>query len=378
MILLQKYEPQLYTEEHHFRIFQRHEELIKIYDFVELPVQLQEIEKQNSRILRNYYANALDHNLVDMKTVKYVLNGNLRPKGLSERAVEQYNKAEQWLNTQLEQPLQVSMMYQLHKLLTLDLYNNREDINLFSAHKTRTPERISYDNEQQLEALFEFINTDTEYHPVALSWILHFRLLNMQLFSEAQTKMALLLQNFVLRKRNMDLHGLFSVEHELYLAKNDYQAFFGEGANTELQQQIEFGMNMYSNQLDRLKILLRSYFRKQIDFDKHTPRLKNIMNYVFERGFKLKEIDDSVLNKRQKLIMYIIQQKGFIATKELIDEFGCNRKTIQRDFNALLDLNLVKVIGQGAGLKYAVNIQENKYDFLERYQSAYLQEDSAA
>ncbi|MFN9581439.1 MAG: hypothetical protein ACK566_02050, partial [Bacteroidota bacterium] len=194
MILLQKYEPQLLNEEHHFRIFQRHEELIKIYDFVELPQQLQEIEKQNSRILRNYYANALDHNLVDMKTVKYVMNGNLRPKGLSERAIEQYSKAEEWLNTQLDQPLQVSMLYQLHKILTLDLYNNREDINLFSAHKTRTPERISYDNEQQLEALFEFINTDTEYHPVVLSWILHFRILSIKLFSEAQTKMALLLQ----------------------------------------------------------------------------------------------------------------------------------------------------------------------------------------
>jgi hypothetical protein len=39
---------------------------------------------------------------------------------------------------------------------------------------------------------------------------------------------------------------------------------------------------------------------------------------------------------------------------------------------------LVKVVGQGAGLKYAVNIQENKYDFLQRYQSEYLQEESAA
>jgi Fic family protein len=378
MILLQKYEPQLITDENHYRIFQRHTDLIKIYEFVELPEQLQQIEKQNSQILRNYYANALDHNLVDMKTVKYVLNGNLRPKGLSERAIEQYAKAEHWLHSQLDQPLQVSMLYQLHKLLTLDLYNNREDINLFSANKTRSPEKLSFDTEQQLEALFEFVNNDTEYHPVTLSWILHFRILNMQLFSEAQTKMALLLQNFLLRKRGMDLFGLFSIEHELYLSKNEYQTYFGEEANTDLQQQVEFGMQMYSNQLNRLKLLLRSYFRKQIDFDKHTPRLKNIMNYVFERGFKLKEIDDSVLNKRQKLIMYVIQQKGFIATKELIDEFGCNRKTIQRDFNALLELNLVKVVGQGAGLKYAVNIQETKYDFLQQYQTAYLQEENAA
>lgn len=377
MILLQKYEPQLITDENHYRIFQRHEDLIKIYEFVELPEQLQQIEQQNSRILRNYYANALDHNLVDMRTVKYILNGNLRPKGLAERAIEQYAKAEEWLYSQVNEPLQISMLYQLHKLLTLDLYNNREDINLFSANKIRLAEKLSFDTEQQLEALFEFINNDTEYHPITLSWILHFRLLNIPLFSEAQTKIALLMQNFLLRKKGMDLFGLFSVEHELYLAKNEYQTYFGEEANTDLQQQVEFGMQMYNNQLNRLKLLLRSYFRKQIDFDKHSPRLKNIMNYVFERGFRLKEIDDSILNKRQKLIMYIIQQKGFIATKELIDEFGCNRKTIQRDFNALLELNLVKVVGQGAGLKYAVNIQERSYDYLMPYQSQYLKDEIA-
>ena len=98
----------------------------------------------------------------------------------------------------------------------------------------------------------------------------------------------------------------------------------------------------------------------------------NIMNYVFERGYRLKDIDDSVLNKRQKLIMYIIQNKGFVSTKELVTEFDCNRKTIQRDFVQLTELNLVRIIGQGAGLRYAVNLHEEKNPVMEKYQAEFL------
>jgi Fic family protein len=228
----------------------------------------------------------------------------------------------------------------------------------------------------ELEELFEFLNHDTDYHPVVQSWILHFRLLNIRLFSEAQSRFATLLQHFWLKKKGMDAMGLISLEHELYLNKNEYQNYFGEEATiTDLQSQVNFGMRLYQEQVKRIKLLLRSYFRKQVDFDKLNVRLKNIMNYVFERGFRLKEFDDSILNKRQKLIMYIIQHKGFISTKELVNEFECNRKTIQRDFNALVEQQLVKVVGQGAGLRYSVNLVEKNHDHLMKYQSSVFAEE---
>src|SRR5690606_38158191 len=110
----------------------------------------------------------------DIKTVKYIVNQNIRPKGLAERAVEQYVKAAQWLNTQLDQPLQLSMLYRLQQFLILDLYNNRDDVNLFNVQKTRAPEKLNPAVELDLQGLFEFMNTDTDYHPVVQSWILHF------------------------------------------------------------------------------------------------------------------------------------------------------------------------------------------------------------
>ncbi len=374
MILVNKLEPAISIEGYHYDCFKQYAELLKIYDFIDLPEHIQQIEQTNSAILRTYYANALDHNLIDIKTVKYIVEGKIKPKAFAERGIEQYVKAEEWLQTQLDQPLTVGMLYQLQKILVLDLYNNREDVNLFTVNATKAPEKLSPTAELELESLFEYMNHDSEHHPVIQSWVLHFKLLQIRLFSEAKSKIATLLQNFWLAKKQVNMNGLLSLEHELYVNKAEYQGFLGETRDVEKiaateQQLLDFGMQLYVSQLDRLKTLLRSYFRQQVEFDKLNPRQKNIMNYVFERGYRLKEFDDAVLNQRQKLIMYIIQHKGFISTKELVSEFDCNRKTIQRDFATLLELNLVKVIGKGAGLRYAVNVAEHKNEFLSKYQS---------
>ncbi len=372
MILTNRYEPSLQIAEIHWQTCRLYQELVNIYEFIDLPEAIRSIEQQNSTILRAYYAGALDHNLVDIKTVKYIVSGNIKPRGMNERAIEQYVKAEQYLDSLIDQPVQLNMLYQLHKILVLDLYNNREDVNLFSQNSTRVPERLNQSTEMELDSLFAFLNTDDEHHPIIQSWILHFRLLSIPLFSEAKTKIASLIQYYWLKKKNMNLFGLMSVEHELYLNKDEYIQFTDESNPeyiSDMQIQFEFGMNLFDNQLDRLKMLLRSYFRKQVDFDKLNARQKNIMNYVFERGYRLKEIDASILNNRQKLIMYIIQNRGFISTKDLVSEFDCNRKTIQRDFAVLTDNNLVKIIGQGAGLRYAVNVTENKHPNLSKYQT---------
>ena len=379
MILIHKYEPVFAVEEKHFDIIRTHDELVKIFSFIDLPENIIKIEQLNSSIYRNYYANAIDHNLLDLKTIKYIVNQNIRAKGVSERGVEQFSKAEQWLDTQLSEPLNIGMIHQLQRLLINDVYNNKEDINLFTAHTVKVPERLSISSEMEIEALFEFINNDTDFHPIHQSWILHFRLFGIQIFTEAKTKIASLLQHFWLKKKGYDLNGLLSIEHDLFMNKNEYMTFYSDESSSQtheqasdLNAQIAFGMSLYEEQIERLKNLLRNYFRKQVEFDKLNARQKNIMNYVFERGYRLKDIDDSVLNKRQKLIMYIIQNKGFVSTKELVTEFDCNGKTIQRDFVQLTELNLVRIIGQGAGLRYAVNLHEEKNPVMEKYQAEFL------
>lgn len=379
MILINKYEPAINIDEAFVQYQHQYEELKKIFNFIDLPETIIEAEQLNSAILRNYYANAIDHNLLEVKTVKYIINKNIRPTGAAERAIFQYHKAEQYLFNNINEPLSLSMVYQLENILLTELYNQNAESNLFNNKIFKQPEKLHPETELELDNLFEFLNLDTEFHPIIQSWMLHFKILSLPLFSESKSKFASLLQNFWLRKHNMDLNGLLSIEHELYTKKNEYLTYFLENKNENelgqeqhLNEQITFGLKLHANQLTRMYQLLQSYFRKQVDYDKLKPRQKNIMNFVFERGYKLKEIDDSILNKRQKLIMFIIQHRGFVSTKELVSEFDCNRKTIQRDFTHLLELNLVKVIGQGSALKYSLNLDNHKQDSVNQYQSNYL------
>lgn len=381
MILINKYEAAINIDEAFLKYQHQYEELKKIISFIDLPESIIENEQQNSSILRNYYANALDHNLIDVKTVKYILNKNIRPTGGNEKAVYQYFLAEQYLFNNTQQPLSLALIYQLHKILISDLYIQNPESNIFNANSFVQPEKLHDETELELENLFDFLNDDNEFHPIIQSWMLHFKILTLPMFSESKNKFASLLQSFWLRKNDMDLNGLLSLEHELYIKKIEYLTYFLEYKNEEnlsheqhLNEQISFGLKLHANQLTRLYQLLQTYFRKQVDYDKLTSRQKNIMNFVFERGYKLKEIDDSILNKRQKLIMYIIQHRGFVSTKELVSEFECNRKTIQRDFMHLLDLNLVKVIGQGSALKYSLNLDNHKKEAINDYQSKYIKD----
>jgi len=379
MILINKYEPIISIDDAFLQCVQEQMELYKIYEFIDLPDHIRNIEKVNSAILRNYYANALDNNLLEIKTVKYLVNKNVRASNMPERAVEQYQKAEQFIEEQLHENLSIGFLYQLQKILIEDLYRNSSEINLFSNQSARIPEKLSMESEIELESLFDFLNSDTEFHPIVQSWILHFRMMSLPLFSECKSKFAVLMQLFWLRKHKMDMNGLMGLAHEIYINKLPYDQIINnaiQGEENSLNEQITFGLQLQQVQLGRLKDLFRNYFRQQVDFEKLNPRQKNIMNYVFERGYKLKEIDDSILNKRQKLIMYIIQHRGFISTKELVNEFDCNRKTIQRDFQMLLDLGLVKSIGAGAGLRYCINLHEKGNPLLEKYQADFVLENS--
>jgi Fic family protein len=313
----------------------------------------------------------LDHNLIEIKTVKYIINKNLRASGLNERAIEVFSKAESLLLESLDQPLSLPLFYQLHKILVLELYQGNGDVNLFSSNQIQFPERLNVETELELDGLFEFLNADNEFHPIVQSWMLHFKLMSLNIFEELKPKVACLLQYFWLSKKQMDLFGLLSLEHELYINKNEYLQLT-KSDEVNLNEQLIFGLRMHLDQLTKIKDLLRTFFRKQVDFEKLNPRQKNIMNYVFERGYKLKEIDENVLNKRQKLIMYIVQHRGFISTKELVNEFDCNRKTIQRDFALLLELGLVRSIGAGAGLRYCINLHEKTNPQLETYQADFV------
>ena len=234
--------------------------------------------------------------------------------------------------------------------------------------------------EAELNELFTFVNTNRELDPLSLSWILHFELLRIRPYNSDAPVLTRLLHYFWLSKHNLTVDGLLTLEHELYLNRHRYfelQQTVGETNAACFNQYIRFGEQIFTQNLERMKLMLRHYFRKQVEYDDATPRQRNMMNFVFERGYKLKLFHEGTLNKRQELIMYIIHHKGFCSTKELTEEFGCNRKTIQRDFTDLLNYNLVRTIGNGSSLRYAVSIKENYNEQMAAFMPEFLRKANA-
>src|SRR5690606_12935187 len=112
----------------------------------------------------------------------------------------------------------------------------------------------------------------------------------------------------------------------------------------------------------------------QIEFEDLTPRQRNMVNFFFDEGFLFEKQDISQLNERQQKIMDLVYENHLVSTKDLSLIFRCNRKTIQRDFNELQETQLVRQMGNGADLRYTVNIKTKPHAKLERLQNIRLGE----
>ena len=337
-------------------------ELGNIYRFLELPEKIIRIEQFNSSASRSYYANALERSVADLETLKHLLTKKQQAKGYNEKTLFVYREAEELLLKRSSEKLSLSLLKDLHQLVIGEVNKSTNDFDLFTIQYHKLPEALTPLMEAELNELFEFINHNTELDPLSLSWVLHFELLRIQPFNSDAPVLARLLHYFWLNKHDLTLDGMLTLEQEIYHHRHRYfelqqQPYDEQGML--LNEYIEFGHTLFIQNLERLKVMLRHYFRKQVEYDDATPRQRNMMNFVFERGYKLNLFHEGTLNKRQELIMYIIHHKGFCSTKELTEEFGCNRKTIQRDFTDLLNYNMVRTIGNGSSLRYAVSIKEN-------------------
>jgi predicted HTH transcriptional regulator len=99
--------------------------------------------------------------------------------------------------------------------------------------------------------------------------------------------------------------------------------------------------------------------RQQLDYISLTPRQKNSLNFWLEKAFYIHKGKLELLSSRQHEMMLLIAKYGTLSNKELVPVFMVDRKTIQRDFNTLLDLKLLEQRGGGRGLKYYINMRVN-------------------
>ncbi|MBI1221945.1 MAG: DeoR family transcriptional regulator [Bacteroidetes bacterium] len=222
----------------------------------------------------------------------------------------------------------------------------------------------------------------TKEEIILASWFIHFAILGSLPSLKRHTVFARLTQLLFLRSHHMDACGLLALnlsilpKQAVYKRACDQFKFkdVNDLLKSDLSNLINFGMDIHWNAITDANLLLREIYQDQIEYEDYTPRQRNMVNFFFDQGLRIQKPDTSHLNERQQKIIDLIFENHFSSTKDLSLIFRCNRKTIQRDFTELLDMGMVRQMGNGAALRYTVTIKDRPYNPLERLQNLRLGE----
>lgn len=258
-------------------------------------------------------------------------------------------------------------------------FDDQEEVMRFFEHQS-----VSNTLENPVRDWMRELSNEAEHFSVEekilASWFIHFALLSSLPALKKHTVLARFAQHLFLHIHGLDALGLLS----LNMAILPHQAMYKRAVDqfkfkdtkdllqSDLSHMVQLGLDIHEHALQAANLNLRELYQDQIDYEDLTPRQRNMVNFFFDEGLTLSRPETAHLNERQQKIIELIYENHFSSTKDLSLIFRCNRKTIQRDFTELLDMGLVRQMGNGAALRYTVHIRNRPHSALERLQNVRL------
>jgi len=186
-----------------------------------------------------------------------------------------------------------------------------------------------------MSEMIQWLNSDLDIHPVLISGIAQFQLVHIHPFLDGNGRVSRLLSTFCLYKAGYDFKRLFTIS-EYY--DRDRPAFY-----RSIQSVREKGMDM------------------TVWLDFFTTGLETQMIEVKRLGEQVIRRDVLVqkhgLNERQAKALDLLMKKGPVHIAELEELCpGVTRRTLQRDMNRLIALNLIRLKGSARQSNYELAI----------------------
>lgn len=184
--------------------------------------------------------------------------------------------------------------------------------------------------------LVTWLNTPSDIHPVLISGVAQFQLVHIHPFVDGNGRASRLLSTLCLYRAGYDFKRLFSISE--YYDRNR-PAFYAT-----LQSVREQGMDL-TGWLD--------YF---------VEGLATQMDEVTERGKRIIRRDviarEYALNQRQVLAVERLLEKDELRIEELAALCPeVNRRTLQRDLQALVQCGVAKTVGAARAVRYTLKIK---------------------
>jgi len=186
-----------------------------------------------------------------------------------------------------------------------------------------------------MSEMIKWLNSDLDIHPVLISGIAQFQLVHIHPFLDGNGRVSRLLSTLCLYKAGYDFKRLFTIS-EYY--DRDRPEFY-----RSIQSAREKGMDM------------------TVWLDFFTTGLETQMVEVKQRGEQVIRRDVLAqkhgLNERQAKALGFLMKKGLVHISELETLCpGVTRRTLQRDMNRLMELNLIRSKGSARQSNYELAI----------------------
>lgn len=353
--------------------------VLGIFRFVNLDEETIEQERLQSALYRVHYSTALEGVDYQFEHVRQLVNNEKEPLEQLEREVMGYHQAEMFLFKRMSQPFDIYLLNDMqHVFFSKPPENIKNDLFSSQIYNYQGVD-LSQLYDSGMAALCDFLQHDTQWDPLTQSWVIHFFVMMKGPWGKANGRVARLLQFNWLLRNNLTIAGLLVLEQHLFKQKEIYLALCQtaelKGAELKMDRPIDFteylkfAYKLHKSYVEILQDNLKNYYTSNTHYHNAPPRLKNVINYVFEKAGSINFSGHQGLNARQEQLIQILYRQGVIQTKDLFDTFDVNRKTLQRDFVELAERGLIKVTGEGRGVKYTIQIGEAIPSNLQKYQA---------
>jgi Fic family protein len=223
---------------------------------------------------------------------------------------------------------------------------------------------LDKDARQWLEDLVKLIN-NKDAPAIVKAWLFYYHFLVLKPFASNNELLAYIVCKKILLAGGLDFFNALNLEKYVFRDKNFILVNQGLSAlesyedklNADLSSYVEYCVYGYKNNIREIRQSVTGVVREQLDYQSLTPRQKNTLNFWLEKAFFIHKDKLDQLSPRQHEMMLLIAKYGSLSNKELVPVFMVDRKTIQRDFNVLLDMKLLEQRGGGRALKYYINLR---------------------
>ncbi len=300
---------------------------------------------QENQILATHYSTSIEGNPLSPQDVTNVVLGDRVPTTKSEKEVKNYFTILTHLPNQAreKQSLTVDFTEKLHKKL-LEGIEEKKDLGavrngpVFVGHQTKLelvvkhnpPFHTAPEIKKALDALFDWMKTEKELHPLLKAAIMHHHFAYIHPFFDGNGRLARILTTYYLLTEHYEVSKYFILDDYYDIDRSLYSDCLHSADKGDKTQWVEYFLEGIASSLQAALARIEDMKRIQLDEIEGetrvlvTPREEEILQIIIDKkAIKSSDIEKAFQVTRQQAHALLSSLVG----KNLLEKFGSTKKS---------------------------------------------------